>query len=198
MAYFSANDNETPHIPHRFYSADVIADLLHAHPYGGGWRAACPAHAGDNPTSLSIRAGTDQYGNPCTLLHCFAQQCDVKDICEALGIQVPNLFAIQPQYARETRRAPRAHSPRIDRLRGMPEPTPDDIALILLEEMIISDPEFIQSCEPARRKLWELAQASVQAHDRLTRMLRQAGISPTLFWHALAAESNQEGRPSWS
>ena len=185
MPYFSANDYD---IPHRFYSAETLADLLHGQPYGGGWRAACPAHAGDNPTSLSIRAGTDQYGNPCTLLHCFSEQCDIKDICAALGIKVLNLFAIQPSYARETRRAPRAHSPRIDRLKGMAEPTADEIALILLEEMIISDPEFIQTCEPARRKMLALANASHQARHTLTKALRAAHILPTTFWDQLRAE----------
>ena len=72
---------------------------------------------------------------------------------------------------------------------GQPTPaTPDEIAQILLEEMIVSDPEWIQTCAPARAKLWELASASAQAREVFTRALREARITPARFWEALAQE----------
>jgi hypothetical protein len=57
----------------------------------------------------------------------------------------------------------------------MEEPSPDAIAQIMLEEMIVSDPQWIQDCAPARAKMWELAQASPKARTQLSLALRQAG-----------------------
>ena len=120
-----------------------------------------------------------------TLLHCFARNCAVEDICAAMGIEVKDLFCIHPDYAREHRQGPRARSPRVERLRTMQEPSPDEIAQIMLEEMIVSDPQWIETCEPARAKMWGLAQASTKARAQLSHALRQAGFSPELFWDTL-------------
>ena len=70
----------------------------------------------------------------------------------------------------------------------MEEPTPDEIAQILLEEMIVSDPSWIQECAPARQKMWALAEASPKAKEALTKALYHGHLSPKAFWQTLAAE----------
>jgi hypothetical protein len=174
-----------PH-EHRWYTPEDCAALLSAVKHGASWRGPCPVHGGDSTTCLSIREVTDRYGHPKTSIHCFAHDCAIEDICAAIGIQVWQLYSIQPDYAKATRSLPRAHSPRIDKLKGMAQPTPDDVAQIMLEEFIVTDPEWIQACAPARRKMWELAQASPHAHEAFTKALVQAGIVPGVFWQTLA------------
>ena len=174
--------------PHRWYTPADCAAMLLAVRHGDRYRGPCPIHGGESTTCLSIREGRDKYGNPCTLIHCFAHECDILDICDVLGIEMVNLFAIQPRYAQETQRAPACRSPRIDRLKVMEEPTPDDIAQILLEEMIVSDPQWIEECTPAREKMWQLAQASPKAKEALTKALYHAHLSPKAFWMTLADE----------
>src|SRR5262245_23825648 len=93
---------------HTWVSPSTIAAMLEAVRHGDHWRAACPAHSGENPQSLSIREGRDKYGHPMTLLHCFAHECSIEDICRALGISVRHLFCIQPDYAKATQNLPRA------------------------------------------------------------------------------------------
>ena len=126
-----------------------------------------------------------------TLLHCFARDCPVEDICAAMGIEVKDLFCIHPAFAREHRHAPRARSPRIERLRTMHEPSPDEIAQVMLEEMIVSDPQWIEECAPARAKMWELAQASPRARAQLSEALKKAGFIPAQFWDTLACNLPQ-------
>lgn len=177
---------------HHWYSPQEIAGLLDGMAHGEQWRARCPAHVGDNPTSLAIAEGRSKQGNPMTLLHCFAHDCSVGDICAALGIPLAGLWVIHPDHARGTRHAPRAHSPRIERLRRSPTPyTPEEIAQMLLEEMIVSDPEWMRTCEPARAKMWELAR-DPQIRSDLTNALIAAHLNPTRFWERLAAEQNKE------
>ena len=72
------------------------AALLGGKPHGERLRAPCPVHGGSNPTALGIAQGRDRDGNPMTLLHCFAQDCPVEDICAAMGIEVKDLFCIHP------------------------------------------------------------------------------------------------------
>lgn len=170
---------------HRWYTPAACAAMLLGVKHGDGYRAPCPICDSTRTDALSIRELPDRYGNPCTVFHCFAHGCHVLDICAVLGIELRNLFAIQPDYARATRHAPRSRSLRIVRLKAMEEPTPDEIAQILLEEMIVSDPPFIQECQPAREKMWELADASPQCKEAFTRALQQAHVSPTPFWAAL-------------
>jgi len=177
-----------PHDVHRWFTPADCAAMLLGVKQGASYRAPCPACDSTRTDALSIRQMPDRYGNPRTAFHCFAHDCHVLDICDALGIHIRNLFAIHPDYAKATRNAPRAHSPRINRLRTMEEPTPDEIAQIHLEEMIVSDPAFIQECQPAREKMWELAQASPKARECLTQALRQARFVPSQFWSTLAAE----------
>jgi len=173
---------------HHWYTPAECAAMLGGVPHGEKWRAACPAHGGENRQSLGIAEGRDREGNPMTLMHCFAHDCPVEDICAAMGITVKNLFCINPLYAREHRNVPRAKSPRIARLKTMQETNPDIIAQIMLEEMIVSDPAFIQECAPARQKMWELAQASHEARARLTQALEASHIMPSPFWDALDCE----------
>ena len=173
---------------HRWYSPADIAAMVAATKHGGAWRAACPAHGGENGSSLSIREGKDRHGNPVTLLHCHAQHCDVRDICAALGIELRTLFAVHPDYAQATKSLPRSGSLRIVRLRTMEDPSSDEIAAILLEEMIVSDPAWIQACQPARHKMWALAQAHVAYKQAFTRALVQAHLIPSVFWRRLAEE----------
>jgi hypothetical protein len=156
-------------------------------PHGDSYRARCPVHGGENPQALSIRLGTDRRGNPVTRLHCFAHDCDVRDICQAMGLTLSNLFSVHTITADHTDQTlPPAKSPRIARLQQMQEPTADDMAQVLLEEMIVSDPAFIQECAPARQKMWELAQARPQAREAFTRALTHARLHPMQFWDGLA------------
>jgi hypothetical protein len=174
---------------HIWYTPAECAAMLGGNQHGEKWRAPCPAHGGENKTALGIAQGRDRDGNPMTLLHCFARECPVEDICAAMGIEVKNLFCIQPHYARATRHAPRSRSPRIARMRQQPNPlTPDEIAQVLLEEMIVSDPAWIEECAPARAKLWELAQRSHHIREAFTRALRTAGLIPSTFWRTLARD----------
>lgn len=178
--------------PHHWYTPAECAALLGGQAHGNRWRAPCPAHSGSNPTALGIAQGRDRDGNPMTLLHCFAQDCSVEDICAAIGIEVKDLFCIHPTFARAHRHAPRSRSPRLAQLRRQTTPlTPDEIAQIMLEEMIVSDPQWIQDCAPARAKMWALAQASPKARALLSRALHAAHLSPSAFWDALRRE--QEG-----
>jgi hypothetical protein len=179
-------------MPHTWFTAADLAAQLSARQHGDHWRAACPAHGGENPQALKIKEGTDSQGNPMTLLHCYAHQCPIEAICAALGIQVVNLFCIHPTYAKATRHAPRAKSPRLDKLKSIPEPSRDDIAQILLEEMIVSDPEWIQTCAPARAELWALAQQSLATKSAFFVALKTAGIAVNPFWRALAAEQDTD------
>jgi hypothetical protein len=174
--------------PHHWYTPAECAAMLGGEAHGDRFRAPCPAHRGSNPTALGIAQGRDRDGNPMTLLHCFANQCPVEDICAAMGLEVKDLFCIHPIFARDHRHVPRARSPRVSRLRTMQEPSPDDIAQILLEEMIVSDPPWIQACAPARAKLWELAQASHKTRALFSHALHIAGLRPSSFWDVLARE----------
>jgi hypothetical protein len=52
------------------------------------FRARCPAHDGENPTSLSVRVGADGLA----LVWCHAHQCHVQAITAALDLAVADLF----------------------------------------------------------------------------------------------------------
>lgn len=52
------------------------------------FRARCPAHDGDNRSSLHVQEGTDGRA----VLYCFAYQCSVEQITDALGLRVADLF----------------------------------------------------------------------------------------------------------
>lgn len=176
-------------VEHHWYTPAECAAMLGGEQHGEKWRAACPAHGGSNRTALGIAQGRDREGAPMTLLHCFAQHCAVEDICAAMGIEVKNLFCIHPDFARTHRNSPRSRSPRIAQIRRQTTPlTPDEIAQVLLEEMIVSDPQWIQECTPARAKMWELAQASPRARALFNHALHKASINPVHFWQVLARE----------
>jgi hypothetical protein len=186
-----------PPTAHIWYTPAWCAERLGATRHGDKWRARCPVHGGENPQALGIAQGRDAQGNPMTLLHCFAHQCPIEDLCAVLGIEVRNLFCMAPEYPRVMRHFPPAKSPRIARLKTMQEATPEEIAQILLEEMIVSDPPFVTEPQvlgpegtmipnPARVKVWELAQAHPAAKQRFTEALRKAHIIPSAFWEALA------------
>lgn len=185
----------SPHTPHVWYSPADCAALLEATKHGDHWRASCPAHHGDNPLSLRISEGRDSHGNPATLLHCFAHECSIEEICAAMGIHLRNLFCIHPTYAKATKNAPRARSSRIERLRQRQTCEPNDIAQMLLEEMIVSDPTFIEECAPARVKMWELASTSSAAREGFNRALREIRLTPARFWEELAREAEGWARP---
>jgi hypothetical protein len=174
--------------PHIWYTPADCAAMLDATQHGNHWRAACPAHQGENPNALRIAQGTDKYGHPCTLLYCFAHQCAIADICAALSIQVCNLFSMHPSYAKATASQPRTGSPRLARIKKENTLPPGGIAQVLLEEMIISDPHWIQACAPARAKLWEIAQASPLARAAFTSALERADLHAVMFWKTLAEE----------
>jgi hypothetical protein len=71
----------------------LIRAALEAHgcrPRGSGYafRARCPAHDGDNGSSLSVGIGADGRA----LLNCFARGCTAEAIVAALGLQMGDLF----------------------------------------------------------------------------------------------------------
>jgi hypothetical protein len=54
---------------------------------GAGWTARCPAHE-DRHNSLSVSEGAEGR----VLLHCFAG-CSTENVCEAIGLELRDLFA---------------------------------------------------------------------------------------------------------
>lgn len=172
---------------HVWYAPADIAAQLDARQHGTTWRAKCPAHGGDNPQSLLIKEGTDKHGHPCTVLKCFAHDCDIRDICAALGIELRQLFCIQPEYAKATKYAPRAKGPGIGRLSTLADPSQDDMAETMLIEIISSDPPFIRECAPARATFYRLAQEPAR-QARLCAALGTAHIVISSFWRQLCAE----------
>jgi hypothetical protein len=66
--------------------ADVLSRLESVKPISGGHMARCPAHQ-DDTASLSVTEGRDRR----ILLHCHAG-CDTRDITDALGVTLTDLF----------------------------------------------------------------------------------------------------------
>lgn len=169
---------------HLWFTPAQLAVLLDAVQHGDHWRAACPAHGGANPTSLKIWQGTDRNGNAKTSLHCFAQGCTPAAIVATLGIPERNLYAVQEEWGK--RPAGYRRTPWLEAWRKGQEPEdPNTTALMLLCEMIVSDPAWIEECLPARQKMWELAQKSPLTRARMTQALNMAGIHPVGFWQQL-------------
>lgn len=52
----------------------------------GGWKALCPVH-GDTTASMTIKEG-----KRCVLIGCLSHNCDLRDICNAVGITVKSLW----------------------------------------------------------------------------------------------------------
>jgi hypothetical protein len=68
-------------------NAEEFVSLLDGvRPTSRGWGACCPAHDDSSP-SLGIATGEDGR----VLVHCFVS-CSTQEICEALGLQVRDLF----------------------------------------------------------------------------------------------------------
>lgn len=88
-----------------------IGLLENVHRTTRGVMAQCPAHADHNP-SLSTTEGEDGR----ILVHCFAG-CSVQEICEALGLQVRDLFSGRPNYPRLRKGQRRRERERGDRRR---------------------------------------------------------------------------------
>lgn len=85
----------------------VVWDALAARGYGPhgpveNFRSRCPAHDGDNRTSLSVKldAGT-------ILLRCHAHDCPVDEIRERLGLRWGDLFPSDRRYDARLRNARR-------------------------------------------------------------------------------------------
>jgi hypothetical protein len=70
-------------------------------PHGRAWdfRARCPGHDGDNPSSLHVSEGADGR----TVLYCFAHGCDPRKILAPLGLSVRDLFAAGHRHAHRLR-----------------------------------------------------------------------------------------------
>lgn len=56
------------------------------------WMACCPACGERNP-SMSIKNDNGKI-----IIHCFAQECSVYDICSAIGMEVIDLFPPSDNY----------------------------------------------------------------------------------------------------
>lgn len=76
------------------------------------WMSRCPAHNGDGQSLAVTHAEGGRI-----LIHCFAYQCDVSDILDAIGMSIGDLF---PDRLPEHRYEPRKHGvSSIDVLRAM-------------------------------------------------------------------------------
>jgi hypothetical protein len=84
--------------------------------------------------------------------------------------------------------APPPSSDRTTQRQSKEEPSLEEREVVLLAERIVRDPSWIQECEPARRKLWALAETAPAARAALTKALVQAQLNPSLFWDKLATE----------
>ena len=62
----------------------------------------------------------------------------------------------------------------------------------MLEEMIVSDPQWIRTCAPARAKMWELAQASHEGAGAALCGAQKAGFIPAQFWDTLGTQPPAE------
>ena len=61
----------------------LLNRLEHVRPAGKDqWRARCPAHGGDNKSTLSIALAGDAR----VLLHCHAHQCSALEILQVCGL----------------------------------------------------------------------------------------------------------------
>jgi hypothetical protein len=168
--------------------------MLDGRHHGSSWRARCPVHGGDNPDSLHIWEDVDAYGYPRTALYCHAHQCSRSNLCAVMGIEVRDLYSM-PANTYTTSRLPRGNSPRIAKLAQMEAPTPDEVIQVILEDEIIADPQWIETCTPAREKLWELAKSSAQAYTAFRKALHQSGLNTEAFWTQLRNEQeNNNGR----
>ena len=173
--------------PHHWYSPSELATRLDARPAGDGWRARCPAHAGDNPAALSIREGVSADGTPLTLLHCFVADCDIAAICAALAIPLAGLWCVRPDAPRRTRENTRSVARTVQTRAPQAPLSRDDIAEILLCEMIPSDPQWFWSCQGAQETCWRLG-LSVPRRFRLSAAFAQAGWRVADVWHRLTRE----------
>jgi len=180
-----------PFTDHVWYTAAACAEALGARKCGTHWRAKCPVHGGDNPSSLKIWETLDKYGHPCTVLHCFAQGCDKQAICAALGIAVRNLFSVYHSYAPETTPFLRTHSRRLAQLKHTDRFPRGGVLQTLLEVEIADDPTFILKNVGARAALWDLAQSDPDIHARFTEALRNAQLDPQRFWAVLARDMGE-------
>lgn len=70
---------------HRMDTEQILDLLSNVNPRGEGYEALCPAHNDHNP-SLSIKEADGK-----TLIYCHAG-CSVEEICDALGIEVKDLY----------------------------------------------------------------------------------------------------------
>lgn len=59
------------------------------------WRACCPAHAGSNPSALSIGVGQDDQ----VLLKCW-HGCGIEELAHAMGLDLEDLFPPRPDAGR--------------------------------------------------------------------------------------------------
>ena len=67
----------------------LLNRLEHVRPAGDGrWRAKCPSHSGQNPTSLSIKECADSR----ILIHCHSQECPALGIVKACGLELADLM----------------------------------------------------------------------------------------------------------
>jgi 5S rRNA maturation endonuclease (ribonuclease M5) len=69
----------------------ILSRLNGVKPCGNGWKALCPAHD-DQKQSLHVSEGKDGR----VLIHCHAG-CSVNNICQALGIDLGDLFPPKPK-----------------------------------------------------------------------------------------------------
>jgi DNA primase len=68
-------------------TAQILSHLKCVSERSGGWMSSCPAHDDHDP-SLSIK----ENPNGDTLVHCFTG-CSATEIMQALGLDLPDLFA---------------------------------------------------------------------------------------------------------
>src|SRR5262245_56248072 len=84
-------------------------ERLDCEPHGepSSFRARCPAHQGENTSSLHVTEAADRRA----LIHCFSGGCGVDDVREALGLDWDDLFGTDAHHHRRRRLAVKPRTP---------------------------------------------------------------------------------------
>ena len=181
------------HVEHHWYTPCGVCGPAWRHAPRGALRAPCPVHGGSNPTALGIAQGRDREGNPMTLLHCFAQDCPIEDICAAMGIEVKDLFCDPSRpmpVSTGMPHVPEVHASSVCvRCRN---PHPDEIAQVMLEEMIVSDPQWIQTVRQPGPRCGSWRRRHHEGHGRSSPVaLRKQDLTRNCFGIPLASNLPQ-------
>lgn len=179
---------------HRYYSAAEVAALCqHARATTPTtWRAACPVHNGDNPTSLHISQGLDK-----TLVHCFAHQCTPEAICAALGLPLQSLSMVPASLPpTPARRATPPATPTARQIATSADApmTGDDLMLAMLLDTLDTDLSLLEV--PDARALFAAALHHPVKKAMIEHRLKQLGHYPPTVYAIVQGEADTPQVPA--